>query len=89
MRGLWGGPWLMEVKGLSRVAAGNVLLLLTVALIAGPALAGVAERRTGNPRALMGWGHIAAGLVLLGLVAAIAVGFFAFSSPMKLVTSEV
>ncbi len=70
IRGLWGGPWLMEVKGLSRVAAGNVLLLLTFALIAGPALAGVAERRTGNPRALMGWGHIAAGLVLLTLVAA-------------------
>ncbi len=72
VRGLWGGPWLMEVKGLSRVAAGNVLLLLTFALIAGPALAGVAERRTGNPRALMGWGHIAAGCALLALVAAAA-----------------
>ena len=41
-------------------------------VIAGPALAGVAERKTGNPRALMGWGHIAAGCVLLALVAAAA-----------------
>lgn len=72
IRGLWGGPWLMEVKGLSRVAAGNVLLLLTFALVAGPALGGVAERRTGNPRALLGWGHIGAGLVLFALVAAAA-----------------
>ena len=28
LRGLWGGPWLMEEKGLSRVEAGNVLLLM-------------------------------------------------------------
>lgn len=37
MRGLWGGPWLMEVKGLSRIEAGNALGLFTIALIVGPA----------------------------------------------------
>ena len=26
LRGLWGGPWLMETKGLARVEAGNLLL---------------------------------------------------------------
>ena len=37
LRGLWGGPWLMEVKGLSRIEAGNELGLFTIALIVGPA----------------------------------------------------
>jgi len=68
VRGLWGGPWLMEVKGLSRIGAGNVLLVLTLALVVGPALAGMLERRTGKPRMLLTCGHVAAGLVLLVLV---------------------
>ena len=37
LRGLWGGPWLMEIKGLSRIEAGNELGLFTLALIVGPA----------------------------------------------------
>ena len=40
LRGLWGGPWLMEIKALSRIEAGNMLGLFTLALIAGPVLIG-------------------------------------------------
>ena len=65
VRGLWGGPWLMEVKGLDRIAAGNVLLLMTLSLIAGPALAGVLDRRIGHRRTLLAAGHALAGLFLL------------------------
>jgi len=65
VRGLWGGPWLMEVKGLGRIAAGNVLLLVTLSLIVGPALAGVLDRRIGHRRTLLALGHGLAGLFLL------------------------
>lgn len=61
VRGLWGGPWLMEVRGLSRVDAGHVLLLCTVALIIGPLLAGILERRHQKHRgAILVGGHIGA-----------------------------
>ena len=56
VRGLWGGPWLMEVKGLGRVEAGNLLLLCTAALTLGPALAGVVDRLLGRRAALMAAG---------------------------------
>jgi predicted MFS family arabinose efflux permease len=66
VRGLWGGPWLMEVKGLSRIEAGNVLLACTVALTAGPALAGIVLRRIGRGPLLLAGSHlIAAALILL------------------------
>jgi predicted MFS family arabinose efflux permease len=66
VRGLWGGPWLMEAKGLSRVQAGNVLLLVAMALVAGPALAGVVQRWVGRPVALLAGSHLGvAGLVFL------------------------
>ena len=61
VRGLWGGPWLMEVKGLARVEAGHVLLLCTIALIIGPLLAGILERRFQKYRgAILVGGHIGA-----------------------------
>ena len=44
LRGLWGGPWLMEIKALSRIEAGNALGLFTLALIAGPVLMGIFDR---------------------------------------------
>ena len=66
VRGLWGGPWLMEEKGLDRVAAGNVLLACTVALTLGPALAGLVLRRLGHAPALLAGSHlVSAGLILL------------------------
>ncbi|MDJ0388336.1 MFS transporter [Roseomonas sp. E05] len=65
VRGLWGGPWLMEVKGLGRIAAGNVLLVFTLSLIIGPALAGVLDRRLGHRRTLLAAGHALAGMLVL------------------------
>lgn len=70
VRGLWGGPWLMEVKGLTRVGAGNVLLLCAMALIAGPAIAGVLERRfQRHRRALLAAGHLGAAAMVVTMVA--------------------
>jgi predicted MFS family arabinose efflux permease len=68
VRGLWGGPWLMEVKGLPRIDAGHVLLACTVALIVGPALAGLLERRfQAQRRALLVVGHLG-GAAMIGLI---------------------
>jgi MFS family permease len=69
LRGLWGGPWLMEIKALSRVEAGNVLGLFTLALIAGPALMGFLDRSFGHRREVLAATHSLAGL-LLALAAA-------------------
>jgi len=70
VRGLWGGPWLMEVKGLPRVEAGDLLLLGTLALIAGPVLSGVLDRRFGRRVLLVAGGH----LLAAGALAAMAAG---------------
>ena len=69
LRGLWGGPWLMEVKGLDRVEAGNILLLCTLALVAGPALAGAVHRALGHTVALMAGSHLLAAALILLLLA--------------------
>lgn len=69
LRGLWGGPWLMEVKGLDRVTAGNVLLACTVALTAGPAIAGLVLRRLGHGTALLAGSHFLCAALFVLLVA--------------------
>ncbi|MBD0272838.1 MAG: MFS transporter [Acetobacteraceae bacterium] len=69
VRGLWGGPWLMEAKGLGRVEAGNLLLLCTAALTLGPALAGVADRLLGYRDALMAGSHALVALIILLMAA--------------------
>src|SRR6266403_2229568 len=69
LRGLWGGPWLMQVKGLSRIEAGNELGLFTIALIVGPALIGIFDRRFGHRREVLAATHCLAAL-LLALMAA-------------------
>jgi len=69
VRGLWGGPWLMEAKGLGRVEAGNLLLLCTAALTLGPALAGVADRLLGHRDALMAGSHALVALLILLMAA--------------------
>lgn len=68
LRGLWGGPWLMEVKGLDRIAAGNLLLACTVALTVGPALAGALLHAVGRAPLLLGLGHAGAGLIIILLL---------------------
>jgi len=69
VRGLWGGPWLMEAKGLGRVEAGNLLLLCTAALTLGPALAGVADRLLGHRAALMAGSHALVAVLILLMAA--------------------
>ena len=66
IRGLWAGPWLMDVKGLGRIEAGNIILALTVMLIVMPMAASVVDRwlRT-RTQALLATGHVLAGLLLL------------------------
>ncbi|HXH45677.1 MAG TPA: MFS transporter [Bradyrhizobium sp.] len=64
LRGLWGGPWLMDVKGLSRVEAGNQLGAFTLAMIVGPLCIGVIDRRLGHRRGLVAGSHLAAALLL-------------------------
>ncbi|HMM88996.1 MFS transporter [Bradyrhizobium sp.] len=69
LRGLWGGPWLMEVKSLGRIEAGNVLGLFTLALIVGPVLMGIVDRSIGHRREVLAATHSFAAL-LLALAAA-------------------
>ncbi|MBR0758633.1 MFS transporter [Bradyrhizobium jicamae] len=64
LRGLWGGPWLMEVKGLSRVEAGNQLGAFTLAMIVGPLCIGMIDRKVGRRRAVVAGCHMAAAFLL-------------------------
>ncbi|GGJ31214.1 MFS transporter [Neoroseomonas lacus] len=76
VRGLWGGPWLMEVKGLARVPAGNVLLACTIALIIGPAVAGMLERRfQRHRRGMLAAGQLGAAAAIVLIVAGGALGW--------------
>ena len=68
LRGLWGGPWLMEIKGLTRVEAGNQLGAFTLAMIAGPLCIGMIDRRLSRRRELVAGTHMV-GALLLALMA--------------------
>ena len=59
----------MEVKGLSRIDAGNELGLFTIALIVGPVLIGIFDRKFGYRREVVAATHFLAAL-LIGLMAA-------------------
>jgi len=52
--GLWGGPYLMQVYGLSKTEAGGVLSMFAVALIVGSPVMSVAANRLGRKPALLG-----------------------------------
>jgi MFS family permease len=69
LRGLWGGPWLMEVKALSRIEAGNELGLFTIAMIVGPALIGILDRSFGHRREVLAVAHILTALLLVLMAA--------------------
>jgi MFS family permease len=64
LRGVWGGPWLMDLKGLSRVEAGNQLGAFTLAMIVGPLCIGMIDRKLGHRRELVGFSHLIAALLL-------------------------
>ncbi|WGR91086.1 MFS transporter [Bradyrhizobium sp. ISRA443] len=69
LRALWGGPWLMDVKGLSRIEAGNVLGLFTLAMTVGPICIGVFDRKFGHRRAVVGASHALAALLFVLMAA--------------------
>ena len=77
IRGLWGGPWLLQEKGLSRVDAGHVLELFTLSLIVGPVLVGMAHRRLGAGRKIAFGGH------LIGAIVFLAIGAGASGAPLS------
>jgi MFS family permease len=58
----------MDVKGLSRIEAGNQLGAFTLAMIVGPLLIGMIDRRLGRRRELVAGSHLA-GAMLLALMA--------------------
>jgi predicted MFS family arabinose efflux permease len=66
IRGLWAGPWLMDIKGLGRIEAGNVMLVLTAMLIVMPMVVSILDRWLQNrTNVLLVAGHVLAGLSLL------------------------
>lgn len=67
--GLWGGPYLVHVHGLSKLEAGHILAMLAVGMvIGGPLLAFLAETSLGSRKRVL----VLACLVLLGLAALLA-----------------
>jgi sugar phosphate permease len=69
--GLWGGPYLMQVYGMSKVHAGGVLSMLAVAMIFGSPLLSFLSDRVFRSRKVVLMG-CSAGLVLLTLPLALA-----------------
>jgi predicted MFS family arabinose efflux permease len=78
IRGVWAGPWLMDVRGLSRLDAGNFMLALTLMLIVMPMLVGLVDRRTKRTNLLLVAGHLLAGASLLLLALAGNLGLSPF-----------
>jgi len=72
LRGVWGGPWLMDVKGLTRIQAGNQLGIFTLSLIIAPVCWGIIDRKLGHRRMILAGGH---------LLAAICVALMALGAP--------
>ena len=70
LRGLWGGPWLMEVKGYSRIEAGNILSGCALALVLAPVACGWVDRWLGRPVLLLAGSH----LIVAGLILALLLG---------------
>lgn len=54
MIGLWGGPYLMQAKGLSKAEAGLVLNMSALALVVGGPLLAVLANRLGRKRVIIG-----------------------------------
>ncbi len=67
--GLWGGPYLMQVYGLSKTEAGNVLNMLAVALIFGsPLLSMLSDRALKSRKKVLVLSAVGITLTMLALV---------------------
>jgi MFS family permease len=63
--GLWGAPYMADVHGLDTVASGNILLMMSLALIAGNIVYGPLEQRLDTRKWLV---VASAGLILLSFL---------------------
>jgi sugar phosphate permease len=77
LQGLWLGPYLMEIKGYSPVRAGNLLLLMSLGMVAGAPIGGRLSDRTFRSRKGVALGGSA--LYCLSLLP--LVGIFPIQSP--------
>jgi len=75
--GLWGGPYLMQVYGLSKTAAGGVLSTFALSLIFGSPLLGWIGNRFGRKPALVG-----CSLIMFGVCAVMTLYVDSMSLPV-------
>ena len=68
VQGLWGGPFLREVHGLSAIAAGNVLLVAVIAYQFGMLAFGPLDRLLDTRK----WMAIGGSLVIISILATLA-----------------
>jgi predicted MFS family arabinose efflux permease len=68
VQGLWGGPYLREVHGLSQIEAGNVLLAAVVAYQFGMLVFGPLDRRLDTRK----WIAVGGSLVVIAMLAVLA-----------------
>lgn len=65
LQGLWGGPYLMDTLGLSRAAAGNVLLFTSLGFIVGCLVIGrISDRVLKSRKWTLLWGQLALMLLM-------------------------
>jgi predicted MFS family arabinose efflux permease len=96
IRGLWAGPYLSEVFGLSTAQVGQATLLMGAAMIAGTLAYGPLDRVFGSRKWVVFGGNLAGLMALTALVVMIdrnvwvavgliaAIGFFCASFPMMM-----
>lgn len=94
IRGLWMGPYLADIHGLTTAQIGQATLLMGIAMIAGTLAYGPADRLAGSRKWVIFTGSSLATVALFGLAVAgngsvalavglcAAVGFFGASYPM-------
>lgn len=94
VRGLWAGPFLAEVYGLSPAAIGRAVLAMGVAIVAGNLAYGPLDRLLGTRKGALLTGNLLLAAALFGLAAwpaaglapavalLCAVGFFGASYPL-------
>lgn len=94
-QGLWGGPYLIDVYGLSKATAGTILMLVGVGTIFGAVLFGRISDLIGFRKTILAFGGIGSTITLLPLVIStstlnvtsiclisFSIGFFSSTGPV-------
>lgn len=77
LQGLWLGPYFMDIKGLTQMKTGNVLMMLSIGIIVGSPIAGYLADRVFRSKKSV----IFAGLILYTLCLIPLTGIFDIDSP--------